>query len=387
MDIGVSTTNKHSQPTQVSCRSLARAHHHTMSTMKFAAKQFVVFVILALGLLSIDENRLLEEVSEDSKSKKIQQRQPRVDILDFIDDPTQDFLVLGKQDFRLTNETKVFLLTPHKSGTSSVAAAFEQMKLIHDSEADYYQGLHVKCLANVTCPTTAQFNEFMMEKLKGQRGPTGYEDSPWNHGDCYKQIQATVPDALFVLNVREPSDWIKSFTKWTTVTMRDPYKMASYQGLIQTNYGRIEVNNESYVTNLDQEEWLQNRLQRDQEIVDYFTGYSTTTTTTTNHSQHNLPLRGCSDFAGPPFLNGTSTLLLVRSLSWRPFKALGFSVPRRPFPSLQPKNAIDKLRREKQRRDQNKRDGRQKELDDDRQKELDNLGGGKRWWWGSHMLK
>lgn len=172
-------------------------------------------------------------------------------------------------------------------------------------------------------PTTEQFSHFMSTQSK-RRFYRGFEDSPWNHGNCYKVAQANFPDALFILNVREPARWITSFTKWISVTRQNLFLHPSYQCVLRTNCGAFKMN----PFELDQEDWVQRRLERDQAIVDFFTGHAPKKPLGNVSFQ-----RPCGDFEAPPFLKpSSSTLLLLRTLDWRPFEALGFSLPNASFP-------------------------------------------------------
>ena len=74
----------------------------------------------------------------NSDAVLIQQNQPkRVDVSKFINS-TQDFLVLGKQNFNLTDGTKVFVLSPHKSGTTSLGVALKMVGIEVAPEIPYY---------------------------------------------------------------------------------------------------------------------------------------------------------------------------------------------------------------------------------------------------------
>ena len=60
-------------------------------------------------------------------------------------------------------------------------------------------------------PSSDEFIHFMASRLKGDSRV--FEDPTWNHGNCHQQIQAKGPDALFILNVREPRSWVNSFSR------------------------------------------------------------------------------------------------------------------------------------------------------------------------------
>lgn len=259
----------------------------------------------------------------------------RIQIKDFLTS-TDDFIVIGRQNFNITSLSRVFVLTPHKSGTSSLGRAFEMMGFRHyDFTDDYYRGLILKCRAN-SHPSSAEFVKYMQEcashpktfpdktlsNLESSDAPIVFEDSPWNHGNCYKHIQSHYRNSLFVLSMRETESWIKSFKTWTTSTMKGTFRSSFYQCLVRTNYGSYETDHENNIISLNESQWISNRLQRDQEIVDFFSGFSP--------SSGVLPPRrgdACNEYDGPSSTT-SSTLLLTKKLGWEPFAFLNFPVPR-----------------------------------------------------------
>lgn len=41
-----------------------------------------------------------------------------------------------------------------------------------------------------------------------------FSDSPFNHGDFYKDLYNNYPDVLFILSIRNTDTWIKSLEDW-----------------------------------------------------------------------------------------------------------------------------------------------------------------------------
>jgi len=48
-------------------------------------------------------------------------------------DSKNDFVILGNQNFVLTNRTRFFVDSPHKSGTTSLGIAFQMMGFDHST--------------------------------------------------------------------------------------------------------------------------------------------------------------------------------------------------------------------------------------------------------------
>lgn len=265
-----------------------------------------------------------------------------IQIEDFLNS-TDDFVVIGRQNFTLTNHSRIFVLTPHKSGTTALGLAFRMMGFLpgYPYPSSYYGSMIYKCIANSTeHPSSSEFVKTMQEYVSHPKhskvkpdAPIYFEDSPWNHGNCFKHIQSQYPNSLFVLTVRETGSWIKSFKTWTTSTMKGSFRAPCYQCVLRTNYGSFETDLGNNIISLNESQWISNRLQRDQHIVNFFSGLSSSPGGLLQYR------RACSNYDGPPFTTA-STLLLTKTLGWEPFAFLNFPVPRNksfPVKNVQPK--------------------------------------------------
>jgi hypothetical protein len=99
---------------------------------------------------------------------------------------------------------KYFGIGAHKTGTTSLEAAFKILKynchneydshkLILDYVEEYYS----------TLKWTSQHSDVQF-----------YQDSPWNFKDFYKKLYFWNPKAKFILTIRNSESWFESLCNW-----------------------------------------------------------------------------------------------------------------------------------------------------------------------------
>ena len=89
-----------------------------------------------------------------------------------------------------------------------------------------------------------------------------YEDSPFNFNDHYKEIDALIPSARFILTTREPQAWCSSFIRWRNFLLKEGHDINTL-AFADFVYGRgIEEENREHLVRCYQK--------RNKEIKAYF---------------------------------------------------------------------------------------------------------------------
>lgn len=137
-----------------------------------------------------------------------------------------------------------FIIGAHKTGTTSIANAFEQLGFRAYKGITQYEMLNARQICHflkLYQPAECQYQVF--------------KDSPFNHFDHYKHLDKYFPNARFILTIRDSEEWYNSLYRWYKIHYTRPF-----EHVYQCNI--LDKNNKDHIISLYE--------QRNNDIIDYF---------------------------------------------------------------------------------------------------------------------
>lgn len=111
----------------------------------------------------------------------------------------------------LTNyNMKYICIGAHKTGTTSLTKCFTEHNYYVASEKYYYETNYRDLVLD-----NNDYNYFI--NLIKNSDYTFFEDSPYNYRNFYKILDKEIPDAFFILTLRNPEEWFNSFIRWEKI--------------------------------------------------------------------------------------------------------------------------------------------------------------------------
>jgi len=173
----------------------------------------------------------------------------------------------------MTKINKIFGISDNKTGTTTLGAALNILgfspcaefgaskRLIGHVENDVYDLLE---------PSIAFANNFR-----------NFNDFPWNLLDFYKHFDRKFKNSKFILTVRDPKVWFKSFLRFATTTV---YGDTDILWRVRKNFPKNEKKVEAfrkvltYKHNIedcttvvaDRDKYIQSYMDRNKKVINYF---------------------------------------------------------------------------------------------------------------------
>jgi hypothetical protein len=152
----------------------------------------------------------------------------------------------------LENRDKVFIIGAHKTGTTSLDRSLQILGYnTYPTWLSYKENGLIEDFKNENC-------EVIFDLLTQY---DAFNDSPWNHGDFYKELDKKFENSKFILSIRESNSWLGSLIRWDAKgNFRERHW---YRDLSITCFGM-----ESYLDDL--ETLVKKYEARNLEIIEYF---------------------------------------------------------------------------------------------------------------------
>lgn len=147
---------------------------------------------------------------------------------------------------------KVFIIGAHKTGTTSLEKSLEILEYsIYPVQLAYKKNGLIEDLKN------KNYKKLFDVATRYD----AFNDSPWNHGDFYKELDRAFENSKFILSVRDPNNWLISLIRWDA--KGNFRKRHWYHQLSTTCFGM-----ESYLDDL--ETLVEKYKVRNTNIIEYF---------------------------------------------------------------------------------------------------------------------
>jgi len=148
---------------------------------------------------------------------------------------------------------KVICLGAHKTWTTSLTQAMRMLKFKNCPETFWYNSLKIQnevikennYSSIINCIKSGKYDFF--------------EDSPFNMGTIYIDIFKNFPDALYILTLRDPENWVNSFIRWSVIKST----VMSNERLEFAYNARLPLKNHK-------SKLVAGYIKRNQEIIDFF---------------------------------------------------------------------------------------------------------------------